>query len=519
MQGIGSRPKLHVSADGAGVVGHARARLLADLADATGLTSAYSTALGPLRPRGTGHDPGRIATDLAVMLADGGEAITDLAVLRDQGEVFGPVASTPTAWRLLADIDETGLARLRAARAQAREIAWLQAAETRCGIPAVKAGGRELPGLVLDLDATLVTCHSEKDQAAPTYKGGFGFHPLLCFLANTGESMSGRLRPGNAGANTAADHIAVLDDALTQIPDTHRHGTDILVRTDSAGSAKAFLAHVRDMRIRGIHTFFSVGYAVTEPVRRAIRALPEQVWHPALDQDGTLRAGASVAELTGTVDLAGYPDGTCIIVRRERPHPGAQLSLSTRTRACGTRSSSPTHRSPAGAPPSFWRSATAGMPPSRTTSGAARPPASAASPPATSWSTPHGSNSVSRPSTFSPGPASSCWTAIWPPPNPRNCATESCTSLPGSPAAAAACICGYRGPDPGDMNSRPHSTAWPPCLAPPRHLSDRPLITHDPKDLGEPGPPRRALTMPTDRHRSKRPRTASQQPQLKRRGY
>ncbi|HWU06984.1 MAG TPA: IS1380 family transposase [Streptomyces sp.] len=327
MQGIGSRPKLHVTADGAGVVGHAGARLLADLADATGLTSSYSTALSPLRPRGTGHDPGRIAADLAVMLADGGEAIGDLAALRDQGEVFGPIASTPTAWRLLAAIDERVLDRLRSARAQGREVAWLQASETRCGIPAAKAGGRELPGLVLDIDATLITCHSEKEAAAPTYKGSFGFHPLLCFMANTGEAMAGRLRPGNAGANTAADHIAVLDDALAQIPDAHRHGTDILVRTDSAGSAKAFLTHVRELRTRGIRTFFSVGYAVTEPVRRAIRALPEQVWHPALDQDGTLRESAEVAELTGMTDLAGYPAGTRIIVRRERPHPGAQLSL------------------------------------------------------------------------------------------------------------------------------------------------------------------------------------------------
>ncbi|MGW2594107.1 IS1380 family transposase [Streptomyces sp. NPDC001515] len=327
MQGIGSRPRLHVSADGSGVVGHAGARLLVDLADATGLTSAYSTALRPLRPRGTGHDPGRIATDLAVMLADGGEAITDLAVLRDQGEVFGPVASTPTARRLLAAVDERVLDRLRSARAQAREVAWLQASETRSGIPAAKAGGREVPGLVLDIDATLITCHSEKDQAAPTYKGGFGFHPLLCFLANPGEGLSGRLRPGNAGANTAADHIAVPDDALAQIPDAHRHGTDILIRTDSAGSAKSFLTHVRVLRARGIRTFFSVGYAVTEPVRRAIRALPEQVWHPALDQDGTLRESAEVAELTGMADLAGYPAGTRVIVRRERPHPGAQLSL------------------------------------------------------------------------------------------------------------------------------------------------------------------------------------------------
>ncbi|MFF0055884.1 IS1380 family transposase [Streptomyces microflavus] len=327
VQGIGSRPKLYVSADGAGVVGHAGARLLADLADATGLTTAYSTALGPLRPRGTGHDPGRIAIDLAAMLADGGETITELAVLRDQHEVFGPVASTPTAWRLLAAIDERALDRLRSARAQARETAWLQAADRGEGIPAARAGGRTLPGLVLDLDATLITCHSEKDQAAPTYKGGFGFHPLMCFLANTGEAMSGRLRPGNAGANTAENHIAVLDDALAQIPDAHRHGTDILVRTDSAGSAKAFLTHVRDARTPGIRTFFSVGYAVTEPVRHAIRAMPDRLWHPALDQDGSLRAGAEVAELTGMVELTGYPAGTRIIVRRERPHPGAQLSL------------------------------------------------------------------------------------------------------------------------------------------------------------------------------------------------
>ncbi|MFD5575093.1 IS1380 family transposase [Streptomyces cadmiisoli] len=327
VQGIGLRPKIYVSADGSGVVGRAGTRLLADLADATGLTAAYSTALKPLRPRGTGHDPGRITTDLAVMLADGGEAFADLAVLRDQAEVFGSVASTPTAWRLLADMDEQALASLRSARASAREVAWLQAAENGEGIPAARAAGRVLPGLVLDLDATLVACHSEKEAAAPTYKGGFGFHPLVCFLANTGEALSGQLRPGNAGANTASDHIAVLDQALAQIPDAHRHGTDILVRTDSAGSAKAFLAHVRDLRKRGIRTFFSVGYAITEPIRRAIRAMPDRLWHPALDQDGTLRDGTEVAELTGMVDLGGYPAGTRIIVRRERPHPGAQLSL------------------------------------------------------------------------------------------------------------------------------------------------------------------------------------------------
>jgi hypothetical protein len=309
------------------VVSHAGSRLLADLADVTGLTGAFTDALRRLRPRGTGHDPGRIAVDLAVMLADGGEAIADLALLRDQAEVFGPVASTPTAWRLLAGIDPAALARLRSARAAAREVAWLQAAETTGGIPAARAGGRDLPGLVLDIDATLVTCHSEKEQAAATYKRGFGYHPLLCFLDNTGEALAGLQRPGNAGANTATDHITVLDQALAQLPDTDRHGTDILIRADSARGAKAFLAHVRALRERGIHTSFSVGYPVTEPVRRAIRALPGHLWHPALEQDGTLRTGAEVAELTGMIDLDAHPDGTRIIVRRERPHPGAQLSL------------------------------------------------------------------------------------------------------------------------------------------------------------------------------------------------
>ncbi len=169
MHTTGSRPKLVVSADGRGVVSHAGSRLLADLPDGIGPTGAFTDGLRRLRPRGTGHDPGRIAVDLAVMLADGGEALADLALLRDQREVFGPVASTATAWRLLADIGPAALTRLRSARAVAREIAWLQAAETTGGIPAARAGGRDLPSLVLDLDATLVTCHSEKNrQRRPT---------------------------------------------------------------------------------------------------------------------------------------------------------------------------------------------------------------------------------------------------------------------------------------------------------------------------------------------------------------
>lgn len=292
MPTTGSRPKLVVSADGCGVVSHAGSRLLADLADVTGLTGAFTDSLRRLRPRGTGHDSGRTVVGLAVMFADGGEEIADLALLRDQTEVFGHVASTPTAWRLLAGIDPAALARLRSARAAAREVAWLQAAEARNGIPAARVGGHDLQGLVLDIEATLVTCPSEKEQAAATYKRGSGYHPLLCCVDNTGEALAGVLRPGNAGANTAADHIAVLDAALAQIPDAGRHGTDTLIRTDSAGGAKVFLAHVRALRERGINTSFSVGYAVTDPIRRAIQALPDHLWHPAPEQDGTLRTGA-----------------------------------------------------------------------------------------------------------------------------------------------------------------------------------------------------------------------------------
>jgi hypothetical protein len=219
-----TRPKIVVTADGRGVAARAGSRLLVDLAEATGLSAGFSAAVAGLRERRAGHDPGRVLTDLAVLLADGGEAISDLAVLRNQPEVFGAVASTATAWRVLDGVDCALLSELRSARAAARERAWLARAELGRAGPAVTAGGRAWPGLVLDVDATLVTCHSEKEQAAPTCKGGFGYHPLLVFCDNTGEALAGVLRPGNAGANTAADHITVTDAALAQIPDSHRHG-------------------------------------------------------------------------------------------------------------------------------------------------------------------------------------------------------------------------------------------------------------------------------------------------------
>ena len=318
-----------VTADGWGVVSHAGSRLLADLAERTTLTAGLSAGLAGLsRPRAQ-HDPGQVLVDLAVVVADGAQCLSDIAVLADQPELFGAVASDSTVWRLLARLGAPQLAAVGQARAAAREVVWAQRAEvTGAAVPAARAAGQELPGLVIDVDATIVVCHSEKEQAAATFKHTFGYHPLLAFLDNSGEFLSGLLRPGNAGANTATDHIIVLDAALAQVPDAHRHGTPILVRADGAGCSKAFLAHVRGLRDQTVTAEFTVGWAVTDRERDAIRRLPARAWTDAVDAEGRTRAGAHVAELTGLLPvgtLADYPPGTRILVRRERPHPGAQL--------------------------------------------------------------------------------------------------------------------------------------------------------------------------------------------------
>ncbi|SDH54044.1 Transposase DDE domain group 1 [Pseudonocardia oroxyli] len=210
-------------------------------------------------------------------------------------------------------------------------MVWDQHAE-RHGrpFPPARVAGQDLDVLVLDLDASIVICHSEKEQAAPTFKRTFGYHPLMAFCDNTSEFLAGMLRRGNAGANTAADHITVLDQALAQIPDQHRHGRKVLVRADTAGYTKAILTHVRDQRDRAVRCEFSVGWAITERERAAIAAVPRKVWADAADADGGHRDGAGLAELTGllpTASLDGHPAGTRVIARRERPHPGVQLDL------------------------------------------------------------------------------------------------------------------------------------------------------------------------------------------------
>jgi Transposase DDE domain group 1 len=293
------------------LVSHAGAALIAESADRLGLTSALDRALADLFERAPKHSPGRVIRDLAVMLADGGDALCDLATVRDQEALFGPVASDSTAFRLIERIaaEPDGLERLRVARAEPRARAWRRGARPR--------------QIVIDLDATLLIAHSDKEGAAGNFKGGFGFHPLLAYLDGSEDALAGMLRPGNAGANTAADQIAVLDAALAQLPNGVAAREAILVRADSAGATHELLDFCHDGNVR-----FSVGFDLTEPVRTAILELDGQAWEPAITQDGEPRDdGAWVAEITDGLDLTGWPVGSRVIVRREIPHPGAQLSF------------------------------------------------------------------------------------------------------------------------------------------------------------------------------------------------
>ena len=227
-----------VSADGQGVVSHAGVGLLREMAEHTGLVDGVTAALADTYRGPWLHAPGRVFTDLAVAVADGADAISGISLLGDREDLHGPVASMPTTWRVLDRIDADHLGAVQEGRSAARESAW-----------AAGAGPDVTQELCLDFDATITIAHSEKENAAATWKKTFGFHPLLCFLDRPdvagGEALAGLLRKGNAGSNTAADHVTVLDQALAQIPERHRYGNPILIRSDSAGSSQAFLAHIR----------------------------------------------------------------------------------------------------------------------------------------------------------------------------------------------------------------------------------------------------------------------------------
>jgi hypothetical protein len=323
----GPYPALTVDGGGASVVPHAGATLLLRTAQAVGLPAALSKALGLWRRPLAVHDPAKIVLDLAVSLAVGGDCLADIAQLRAAPEVFGRVASDPTVSRCvdaLAADAPAALAAINTALAAARSKAWRLAGEHAPD----HAADASHP-VVIDVDATLVTAHSEKEAAAPTFKRGFGFHPLWAFVdhgqAGTGEPLAFELRRGNAGSNTVADHLTVIKAALAQFPGGHDRGKKILVRVDGAGGTHELLAWLTRRRLS-----YSVGFSLPgdlAAIQAKLATIPDTEWQPAYDAEGQIRPGAWVAEVTGLFDLGSWPAGMRLIVRKERPHPGAQLRI------------------------------------------------------------------------------------------------------------------------------------------------------------------------------------------------
>ena len=324
MKTTGVYPRLRADASNTIAIGHAGGVLLTDTIRATGLDTTLQAALSPFRKPFARHDPGKALLDLAVALALGGDTASDLATLRAEPGLYGPVASDPTLSRIIAslaervgEVETAFWAATATARSRAYDLA---------GTASPDAGREARTPIVIDLDATLITAHSEKENAAPTFKRGFGFHPLTAFIdhgqAGGGEMAAIRLRPGNTGSNTVTDHIAVTKAALAQVPGINpaRPGKSVLVRTDGAGGTHDYLAWLTKKRVS-----YSVGFPLPVTTPELYRLIPEEEWQAALDQDGEIRDGAGLAEFTGIMNLDGWPAGMRVIVRRERPHPGAQL--------------------------------------------------------------------------------------------------------------------------------------------------------------------------------------------------
>jgi len=268
------------------------------MADRSGLTLGLSEAMGDCGISWHTHDPGVVLTHLGVAIANGADCLADFAALGEQDELFGPVASLPTAWRAIEAVTSTELAGIAGALALARARVW--------------ATAETLDGVRLDFDATLVTSHSDKQDAAPTYKRGFGFHPLGVWCDETNECLTAMLRAGNAGANDAADHVTCLDQAIAALPERYRvgHGDGddpdevvhpILVRADSAGATHRF---VDELVARNIEV--SIGYPIDQRVRDALELTQEEDWNPAINTDGTARRDAYLVELTDLVDLTNW---------------------------------------------------------------------------------------------------------------------------------------------------------------------------------------------------------------------
>jgi len=345
---------LEVTGGGTGVVSHAGLALLRALADKTGVTGGLSKALGSERL--LVHDRGRVVADLACAIADGAEVISDFRVMGDLHELFGQVASVPTCWRALEEIAAgggRGLARIAAAVNAARRRAWAGIEARHGALPGVAVADKVLNGVTcIRLDASVVPAHSDKELAEPNFKG-FGYHPLLAYCDNTAEPLAGMLRKGSAGSNTVADHLEVLAAAIAALPPAFRRR--LMVTCDGAGASHGLIERLDALASRpGCQLIYSVGWELGERERTAIRQVPERAWQIAIDHRGEVRERraeaacadrgcghrkcwveeACVTELTGLLregpagdQLEGWPASMRAFARRERPHPGAQLTL------------------------------------------------------------------------------------------------------------------------------------------------------------------------------------------------
>ena len=346
---------LEVTGGGTGIVSHAGLGLLRRLADKTGLSGGLSQALASSRL--LGHDRGRVLADLACVIAGGARAVSDFRVLADQGEAFGQVASVPTAYRTLEEIavgGEKTARKLAAAVSAARRRAWAQAAERHGTLPGVRVADKTLAGVIcIRIDATVTPAHSDKELAEPNFKG-FGHYPLLAYCDNTGgEPLAWMLRKGSAGSNTAADHVAVVDAAIAALPPAFRR--NLMITVDGAGFSHKLIEHLDALAARRGRTLvYSAGWELDDREKAAIKLVPEQAWQIAVDHRGEIRERraegacgstgcghracwieeAHVTELTALLregpagdQLDGWPAAMRIFARRERPHPGARLSL------------------------------------------------------------------------------------------------------------------------------------------------------------------------------------------------
>lgn len=325
-------PALPTQLTGQALVSHAGLSVLTSFLNALDFRQLREDRLSQFVPATATHRPGKILGALALSLAAGGEQATDIDQLRAAPELFGPVASDATVSRFMGRIKDQPEAFAYGFATMTRSLrskVWAASGPRNPARLATSANP-----LIIDIDASLVHVHSDKENSAGTYKGGYGFSPMIAMADygktnGTGEVLAVQLRPGNRGANSAKSHIEVLNQALAQLPDDFydEHGNlqaeKILVRTDSAGSSREFLHHLQSLGIQ-----FSTSYSLPVIKERFIRWTDEKkYWEPALDVEGDQRDDAWVIDASKVIELKDYPPGTRIYLRAEPLHPGAKATL------------------------------------------------------------------------------------------------------------------------------------------------------------------------------------------------